>query len=390
MISSSTRMVATHPARSRWLRCKVTSTPRCAPWPTWPAARRRRRERPLGRESRQGAGSGRAQFLARRSRLVRAGPRRLRAAVPGAHIEPRASSVLGAAVSPIAPNVSRRSCWARASTRAGESARLLEGKSRYNPMSYHNGSVWPHDTALCAAGMARYGARDSVARLLSDMFEAAVKFDMRLPELFCGFERRAGESPIAYPVACLPQAWASGSVFMLLQACLGLSIDGWRGEIHIRSAAAAHRHRSDNHPPPRGRRHAGRSDLPADRRAGRGLSRGRRSWCYPGHITCLNRRPLSTDMLERIVSGEAKVIKLERLPPHMSERRDAQTIFASDGAPGWRPWRVTLWSIRISRRPPCGGSQADRRAASKARRALGWVHATPFRGSAPPHPKLHQ
>ena len=111
---------------------------------------------------------------------------------------------------------------------------LAQGESRYNPMSYHNGSVWPHDTALCTAGMARYGARDSVARLLSNMFETAVKFDMRLPELFCGFERRAGESPIAYPVACLPQAWASGSVFMLLQACLGLSIDGWRGEIHIR------------------------------------------------------------------------------------------------------------------------------------------------------------
>ena len=56
---------------------------------------------------------------------------------------------------------------------------------------------------------------------------------MRLPELFCGFARRAGEPPIAYPVACLPQAWASGSVFMLLQACLGLRIDGWRGEIHV-------------------------------------------------------------------------------------------------------------------------------------------------------------
>ncbi len=110
---------------------------------------------------------------------------------------------------------------------------LAQGEPRYNPMSYHNGSVWPHDTALCAAGMARYGARDSVARLLSDMFETAVKFDMRLPELFCGFERRAGEPPIPYPVACLPQAWAAGSVFMLLQACLGLSIDGWHGEIHI-------------------------------------------------------------------------------------------------------------------------------------------------------------
>jgi glycogen debranching enzyme len=110
---------------------------------------------------------------------------------------------------------------------------LARGEARYNPMSYHNGSVWPHDTALCAAGMARYGARDGVARLLTEMFEAAVKFDMRLPELFCGFARRTGEPPIAYPVACVPQAWASGSAFMLLQACLGLRIDGWRGEVHV-------------------------------------------------------------------------------------------------------------------------------------------------------------
>ena len=100
-------------------------------------------------------------------------------------------------------------------------------------MSYHNGSVWPHDTALCAAGVARYGARDGAAGLLSDMFETAVRFDMRLPELFCGFQRRPGEPPIAYPVACLPQAWSAGSVFMMLQACLGLSIDGWRGEVHV-------------------------------------------------------------------------------------------------------------------------------------------------------------
>lgn len=65
------------------------------------------------------------------------------------------------------------------------------------------------------------------------MFETAVQFDMRLPELFCGFPRSPGEPPIPYPVACLPQAWAAGSLFMLLQACLGLKVDGWRGEIQI-------------------------------------------------------------------------------------------------------------------------------------------------------------
>ena len=110
---------------------------------------------------------------------------------------------------------------------------LAKGEPRFNPMSYHNGSIWPHDTALCAAGMARYGEREHVVRLLNELFEAAVQFGMRLPELFCGFARAAGEAPIAYPVACLPQAWAAGSIFMMLQSCLGVSIDGWRGEIHV-------------------------------------------------------------------------------------------------------------------------------------------------------------
>jgi glycogen debranching enzyme len=110
---------------------------------------------------------------------------------------------------------------------------LAEGERRFNPMSYHNGSVWPHDTALCAVGLARYGDRDAVVQLTNGLFEAAVSFNMRLPELFCGFKRAAGEAPIAYPVACLPQAWAAGAPFMILQACLGLRIDGWRGEIHV-------------------------------------------------------------------------------------------------------------------------------------------------------------
>lgn len=103
----------------------------------------------------------------------------------------------------------------------------------FNPMSYHNGSIWPHDTAICTAGLARYGVRDSVVRLMSGTFEAAVHFNMRLPELFCGFTRAPGEAPIAYPVACLPQAWSAGAVFMLMQACLGIEIDGWKGEINV-------------------------------------------------------------------------------------------------------------------------------------------------------------
>ncbi len=110
---------------------------------------------------------------------------------------------------------------------------LAQGQSRYNPMSYHNGSVWPHDTAICAAGIARYGERHEVVKLLAEMFEAATQFSMRLPELYCGFARDGVQAPIPYPVACLPQAWASGSVFMFLQAILGVRIDGVAREIHI-------------------------------------------------------------------------------------------------------------------------------------------------------------
>jgi glycogen debranching enzyme len=110
---------------------------------------------------------------------------------------------------------------------------LAEGQVRYNPMSYHNGSVWPHDTAICAAGIAHYGSRSEVIHVLSGMFEAANYFGLRLPELYCGFPRIAGQSPVPYPVACLPQAWSSGAVFMLLQASLGLRIDGERKEVHI-------------------------------------------------------------------------------------------------------------------------------------------------------------
>ena len=100
-------------------------------------------------------------------------------------------------------------------------------------MSYHNGSVWPHDTAMAAAGMARYGERRAVALLLGEIYAAAAHFHLRLPELFCGFERNTGEPPIAYPVACLPQAWAAGSVFLMLQAALGVNIDAIAGTVEV-------------------------------------------------------------------------------------------------------------------------------------------------------------
>jgi glycogen debranching enzyme len=103
---------------------------------------------------------------------------------------------------------------------------------RYNPMSYHNGSVWPHDNALLAAGLARYGQPTEAARIMEGLFEASRWFDLhRLPELFCGFHRRPGESPTSYPVSCSPQSWAAGSVFLLLQACLGLEARGATQEL---------------------------------------------------------------------------------------------------------------------------------------------------------------
>ncbi len=100
-------------------------------------------------------------------------------------------------------------------------------ESRYNPMSYHNGSIWPHDNSIIAAGFARYGLRDHAAAVLTGLFDASLFFDLhRMPELFCGFRRRPGESPTHYPVSCSPQAWASGACWLLLQACLGLEIRG--------------------------------------------------------------------------------------------------------------------------------------------------------------------
>lgn len=111
---------------------------------------------------------------------------------------------------------------------------IAAGQPRYNPMSYHNGSVWPHDNALIAAGMARYGRTEEAVRLLASLFEASLHFDLhRLPELFCGFPRRSGAGPTLYPVACSPQAWAAAAPFCILQACLGLEIDAGHAQISL-------------------------------------------------------------------------------------------------------------------------------------------------------------
>jgi glycogen debranching enzyme len=103
---------------------------------------------------------------------------------------------------------------------------------RFNPMAYHNGSVWPHDNALIAAGMAAYGFKQGALKILCGLFDASLFLDRhRLPELLCGFQRSPGEGPTLYPVACSPQTWSSVAVFLLLQSCLGLQIEAPRARL---------------------------------------------------------------------------------------------------------------------------------------------------------------
>ena len=112
--------------------------------------------------------------------------------------------------------------------RSGWGVRTLSSKEvRYNPASYHNGSIWPHDNSLIVAGLAAYGFTHHAAEIFSEFLDVSMFVDLhRLPELFCGLKRRAGESPTLYPVACSPQAWSAGAVFLFLQSCLGLTVDG--------------------------------------------------------------------------------------------------------------------------------------------------------------------
>src|SRR5262249_40927718 len=107
----------------------------------------------------------------------------------------------------------------------------------FNPMSYHNGSVWPHDNALIAAGLRRYGVAGEAADVAAQVFDAGLRFPgSRLPELYCGFTRARHyhSLPADYPVSCRPQAWAAGSVFLLLQQLLGLEPDPARRRLVLR------------------------------------------------------------------------------------------------------------------------------------------------------------
>ena len=112
---------------------------------------------------------------------------------------------------------------------------VARDEPRYNPMSYHNGSVWPHDNSLIAAGFARYGHKDAIDRVFKGLFDAAAYMDLRrLPELYCGFQRGRERGPTLYPVACSPQAWAAGTPLLLLQSSLGLEFNPAQNEILLR------------------------------------------------------------------------------------------------------------------------------------------------------------
>src|SRR5581483_267755 len=111
---------------------------------------------------------------------------------------------------------------------------VARGQAVYNPLSYHNGSVWPHDNALCALGASRYGHNSAALEMLDGLYQASRHFRRhRLPELFCGLGRSEGDFLVHYPVSCSPQAWASGAFFLLLQACLGLEPDADRRRLSI-------------------------------------------------------------------------------------------------------------------------------------------------------------
>jgi glycogen debranching enzyme len=113
---------------------------------------------------------------------------------------------------------------------------LSDRERRYNPMSYHNGSVWPHDNAMAAWGLATAGHTDGAVKIMTGLFNAAGGLNNQsLPELFCGFSREPSLGPVPYPVACHPQAWSAASVFLLLQSILGIEVRGFEHRIMMRS-----------------------------------------------------------------------------------------------------------------------------------------------------------
>ncbi len=120
---------------------------------------------------------------------------------------------------------------------SGWGVRTLSSRAlSFNPMSYHNGSIWPHDNSIVAAGLRRYGYHDEAERIARAVLEAGMRFlDRRMPELFCGFSRdhRFGAGPGEYLVSCSPQAWGAGSLFHFLQVLAGVEVDMFENRLRI-------------------------------------------------------------------------------------------------------------------------------------------------------------
>ena len=161
---------------------------------------------------------------------------------------------------------------------------IAKGEARYNPMSYHNGSVWPHDNALIALGLARYGHKGPALTIFQGLIEAAFHDELRrLPELFCGFSRRPKRGPTSYPVACSPQAWAAAAPFALVAAATGMEIDHRANCLRLRDPGAAGDARRSAAERGSGGRLAARSLAGAGRRGRHHRGRAARGRRRPGH-----------------------------------------------------------------------------------------------------------
>jgi glycogen debranching enzyme len=154
---------------------------------------------------------------------------------PGSGLASNQGHLLWAGVVPAARAAAVRGLLMAEAAFSGWGIRTLAaGHPGFNPLGYHTGSVWPHDNAMIACGLRRYGFDEDFARIFDSLLDAASRFDdYRLPELFGGFERLPGESPVPYPVACRPQAWAAGSIPWLLACGLGLHPDGLEGRLRV-------------------------------------------------------------------------------------------------------------------------------------------------------------
>ena len=221
--------------RSRWPRCRATSSTPSAGWPVWPVSAATRRWRSASSRTPSSCANASRPRSGSRTRATTPWPS---TATSGRRT--RSGRMPGTACG---AGSSRRPGRDKVATRL-MSPSMFSGwgvrtyavdQPGYNPIGYHTGTVWPHDSSLIAAGLKRYGFDEESNRLVGDILEAAQRFPaFRLPELFCGFEREENPDPVPYPVACSPQAWSAGAPFLFLKTMLGLQAHADRNELELR------------------------------------------------------------------------------------------------------------------------------------------------------------